>query len=261
MWSFKKWRAKNEQEEYGQSLVEVALILLLVALAAVVIINVMEPTVANVFSEIVDEAPLAPPAIGEYTPPPTATIDPFFTPSATPTPSNTPIPSDTPTPTETPSETPTPSIQVSINFQRSFDPIPAGYEVDGGNAFGDRGNGYSYGWSSTNTGNARDRDNGSSPGQEYDTLNHMQLGGTYTWEIAVPNGTHEVYIVAGDPSFFNSVYVIEAEGVVIVSGTPSTGSRWVEGTGTVTVSDGRLTITSGAGASNNKIDFIQINPP
>jgi hypothetical protein len=46
-----------------------------------------------------------------------------------------------------------------------------------------------------------------------------------------------------------------------VNGTPSTTTRWLEGTSTVTVTDGRLTIRSGAGASNNKICFVEITPP
>jgi hypothetical protein len=79
-----------------------------------------------------------------------------------------------------------------------------------------------------------------------------------TWEIAVPNGTYRVRIVAGDPSYWDSVHRISAEGVLVVNGTPTTSNRWVEGTATVAVSDGRLTIGNYAGASNNKICFIEI---
>lgn len=253
---FKKWRADKQTKEQGQSLVEVALILLLVSLAAIVIINVMEPTVANVFSEIVDEAPLAPPSIGDYTPPPTPTIDPLFTPSATPIP---PSPTNTPIPSATPSPSSTPSFEVSVNFQRPFDPLPAGFELDGGAAYGNRGNGYTYGWGVTNS-NGRDRDNGASPGQEYDTLNHMQDDGRDDfWEIEVPNGDYTVYLVAGDPSFYNSTYIIEVEGVIVVSGVPSSANPWIEGTTTVTVTDGRLTVSNGPGSNNNKINFIEIS--
>ena len=44
----------------------------------------------------------------------------------------------------------------------------------------------------------------------------------------------------------------------MVNGTPSSAARWVEGAGTVTVADGRLTLTNAAGSSNNKICFIEI---
>ena len=65
-------------------------------------------------------------------------------------------------------------------------------------------------------------------------------------------------IVSGDASYFDSVYRIAAEGVVVVNGTPTSAARWVEGAGTVTVADGRLTLTNAAGSSNNKICFIEI---
>jgi len=47
--------------------------------------------------------------------------------------------------------------------------------------------------------------------------------------------------------------------VLAVNGTPGGGSNhWIEGTVTVNVTDGRLTITNAGGAVNNKIDYIEI---
>jgi hypothetical protein len=48
--------------------------------------------------------------------------------------------------------------------------------------------------------------------------------------------------------------------VTFISGTPSadTSNRFVEGSATVTVTDGKLTITSGPTAANNKINFLDI---
>jgi hypothetical protein len=46
--------------------------------------------------------------------------------------------------------------------------------------------------------------------------------------------------------------------VLAASGTPTSSIRWFEGTVTVTVSDGRLTISNATGASNNKICFVDI---
>ena len=77
-----------------------------------------------------------------------------------------------------------------------------------------------------------------------------QLFGERTWEVALPNGQYAVHLVAGDPSYTNSIYKFNAEGVLVVSGTPNSSSRWIEGTKTVTVSDGRLTITNALGASS-----------
>lgn len=150
---------------------------------------------------------------------------------------------------------------IKINFQPAKSPVPAGYLVDSGSAYGNRGNGYSYGWNKSNTGGAHDQNSSLSPDQRYDTFVQLQkTGGGSVWEIALPNGNYSVFAVAGDPLAFNSVYRINAEGVLTVSGTPTSASRWVSGTKTVTVSDGRLTIGNGSGASNNKICFIEITP-
>ena len=104
----------------------------------------------------------------------------------------------------------------------------------------------------------RDRNASNSPDQRYDTMIHMQLYGARTWEVAVPNGTYSVHIVAGDPSYTDSNMAITAEGNVIVSGALSNANHFLDGTKTVTVSDGKLTIGNGAGAVNDKLCFIQI---
>jgi YVTN family beta-propeller protein len=150
---------------------------------------------------------------------------------------------------------------VKINFQPTGAAVPAGYLRDDGAAFANRGNGYSYGWNVSNTSGTRDRNSSRSPDQRYDTLNHMQKsGGARSWEIAVPNGSYQVVVVSGDASHFDSVFRVNVEGILTVSGTPNTNTRWIAGTNTVTVSDGRLTVSNGAGASNNKICFIDIAP-
>jgi hypothetical protein len=48
--------------------------------------------------------------------------------------------------------------------------------------------------------------------------------------------------------------------VLVVSGTTTSGTRWLDGTATATVTDGRLTIRNAAGASSNKICFIAVTP-
>ena len=106
-----------------------------------------------------------------------------------------------------------PVFPVKINFQPAAAPVPSGYVVDSGAVYADRGNGYIYGWDANNSANTRDRDNPASPDQRFDTLIHTQKNGTFTWEIEVPNGTYEVRLVAGDPSFFDSVYKVNVEGV------------------------------------------------
>ena len=153
-----------------------------------------------------------------------------------------------------------PATSIRINFQPASAPVPAGYLVDGGLVFAARGNGQTYGWNADNTAQTRDRNAANSADQRYDTLTHLQKPGNpdAVWEIAVPNGTYVVRLVSGDASNFDSVFRTTVEGVLTVSGTPTTTTRWIEGTSTVTVTDGRLTIRSGAGASNNKICFVEI---
>jgi N-acetylneuraminic acid mutarotase len=142
-----------------------------------------------------------------------------------------------------------------INFQPAGSAVPSGYLVDGGQAFANRGNGLSYGWSADNAGAARDRNLSLSPDQRYDTLVHFN---SKSWEVAVPNGTYSVRIVAGDAGYFDGVFKIDAEGMRVVDGTPISSARWVEGSVLVNVSDGKLTLTNGAGSLNNKVCFIEI---
>ena len=148
---------------------------------------------------------------------------------------------------------------VKVNFQTNAATLFPGNLPDSGLTFANRGNGYSYGWDVDNTANARARNSALSFDVRYDTFNSLQKpGGGTTWEIAIPNGTYQVRIVSGDADNFDSNFQITAEGVLVVNGTPATAARWVEGFNLVTVNDGRLTVTSGAGAVNNKIAFVEI---
>jgi hypothetical protein len=174
------------------------------------------------------------------------------------------VPTQTPAPTHTPTTAPTftptaPSgaLEIKINFQTSRSSTPAGFMGDGGSVYGNRGNGYDYGWNVDNQDGARERNSSVSPDKPRDTLNHMQRAGTI-WEIALPNGSYQVRVVAGDPGFIDSVYKIEVEGVLVVDGVPNSSSRWVEGTAQVRVSDGKLTILNAPGAQNNKINYVEI---
>ena len=149
------------------------------------------------------------------------------------------------------------AVNVGINFQPPNRPVPAGYLPDVGRTYSDYGDGFTYGWDVANTA-YRDRNNSLSPDQRYDTLTHTQLYGNRTWALKVPNGTYSVRLVAGDPSDYGSTIRYNLEGTLALSGTTSSSQRWIEGTRTVTVSDGALTLTNGTGAKNNKIAFIDV---
>lgn len=153
-----------------------------------------------------------------------------------------------------------PQFLTQINFMPLMSTVPAGYAPDTGAIYGQQANGLRYGWNADNSANTRDRNAANSPDQRYDTFNHLQKSPLLNavWEIAVPNGSYRVRIVSGDPSHIDSVFKINAEGVLAVNGTPTSAQRWIEGTATVTVGDGRLTLTNASGAANNKICFIDI---
>lgn len=154
-----------------------------------------------------------------------------------------------------------PGFSARVNFQDTTSAGFAGYVADTGAVFGNRGNGYSYGWNQSNATTARNRNAANSPDERYDTLQHLQKpeNPNAVWELAVPNGTYTVRVVSGDPSHTDSVFRTTVEGVLAINATPTTANRWVEGTVTVTVADGRLTVGSASGASNNKINFIEVS--
>ena len=145
-----------------------------------------------------------------------------------------------------------------INFQpaSSSDPDTGAFQ-DTGLVYGERANGLRYGWNADNTANMRDR--------SYDVdiylqrFAHMQKGGTYTWEIAVPNGVYDVSMSAGDAFYTNSIYKINVEGVRVIDYTPTTARQWGYGSKIISVTDGKLTVTNAPGAVNNKINYIRIN--
>ncbi|MEN6429143.1 MAG: discoidin domain-containing protein [Phycisphaerales bacterium] len=145
-------------------------------------------------------------------------------------------------------------LVVKVNFQLDTAAVPEGYLMDCGEIFGDRGNGYSYGWSALAT--SDDRERNANNDQRYDTLVHFSKGSDKTWEIALPNDTYGLFFVCGDPSNTDQTNTLDVEGVIFTD--PDGQDNFDEYSGTVEVKDGRLTIKPAAGASNAKICFIDI---
>ncbi len=143
---------------------------------------------------------------------------------------------------------------IKVNFQPASTDSPAGYLVDGGLVFGDRGNGYSYGWASANV-TAVDRNSSASADQRYDTMVNLPAGGA--WEIALPNGQYSVKLVCGDAGS-TGTYKVNIETVPVVDAQTSNLKRWIEQSIAVVVSDGRLTISGAPGCSRAKICFVEI---
>jgi hypothetical protein len=149
---------------------------------------------------------------------------------------------------------------------------PAGFMTDSGARFGVRAPGSSYGWNIDNSTNIRDRSESKyakdkknpsvkGPDHRYDCMAYMdgeKMKERAFWEIAVPNGTYKVHVVAGDAQKYDSIYGLTAEKAVVVQGVPEFAKRWVEGTAVVDVKDGRLTINNTPSSSNNKLCFVEI---
>lgn len=147
---------------------------------------------------------------------------------------------------------------ISVNFQTPQAPsVPEGYRSDFGATYGRRANGATYGFSSDMTSDAINRDDARSPDERYDTFNYLRDG--QTWQVNVHEpGTYRVRVVAGDPTVFNSAIRISAEHVIVTEGTTTSELRWFDGTTTVSVTDGALTLASAPGAVNNKLNFVEI---
>ena len=118
------------------------------------------------------------------------------------------------------------SFYLGVNFQpASVATSVPGYRTDIGGAYAKRANGLTYGWNNDNSSAARQRKSSLSPDQKFDTLTTMPVG--KTWGAAVPNGTYNVRIVVGDPSFTPSHYAFVVEGVKVIDRANNTTEHHV----------------------------------
>jgi|GEM_PF-6060040 len=148
---------------------------------------------------------------------------------------------------------PTSGFSAKVNFQTSATTTPAGYVGDSGQTYAAR-NSLTYGWSVDKTSRARERN--VDPDKRRDTLVHFDTTDVL-WEIAVPSGTYSYTIVCGDPSHSDQVNTIQIESTTL---TDPNGAvlGFDTYTGTVSVTDGRVTLRMAAGASNAKICYIDL---
>jgi hypothetical protein len=145
-------------------------------------------------------------------------------------------------------------------------PTPPGYVQDIGEIFGDRGNGFTYGWDRNIVVDGRYRQNANSPDLRFDTFMHMiKATPPAVWEVVIPNGTYDVRVVGGDPTATDSLFQYDVEGVVTPTYTAVSGAWWADFSLSATVNDGRLTLRSGPASQttthNNKVCFIDIVAP
>ena len=156
-----------------------------------------------------------------------------------------------------------------INFAPTGVAQPHRYVNDSGAAYTDT---KGYGWISQSSsaplsivGNSRDRDAAKFADQRLDTFMCMQYAGSggvnqpARWQHALPVGTYDVTVSAGDASFTTgSTHRIAAEGVVAIDDfVPTSSTRFEQATVRVSVTDGFLTLDA-AGGTNTKINFVEI---
>ena len=147
------------------------------------------------------------------------------------------------------------TFPLKINFQPTGVAVPTGYVADFGDVYGARTTSLTYGWSVSHTGNARKR--GVNADARLDTLNQFHAGAK--WEVAVPNGTYNVLVSIGDPSYA-STFTLNVEGVSYWKATSLAVNKFLQLTKSVTVTDGRLTIDQGTAAEMaTRIDYVEIS--
>ena len=161
--------------------------------------------------------------------------------------------------------TPVNTGAVQINFQTTGAATPAGWAPDTGDAFTTaRGYGWLVGGTPTDRSSAaraRTLPAGDPLRQTFNIIQNDVVGTLTdgTWEYALPNGEYAVEVSVGDAGFTDSVHSVSVEGVNIISQfLPSTGNLFQSAGGIVSVTDNRLTMTSGFNGSNTKVNWIKI---
>lgn len=163
-----------------------------------------------------------------------------------------------------------PLYTAKVVFQPKEKATPTGYIADSGAPFGPRtGTGKVFGWSADVAAFVKDRNKpaqddppaAKGPDVRYmgsAFMDHAEMKQPAFWEMAVPNGKYKVHVVAGDATFYDSIYAVDVEGVTIAEGIPDSTRRWVEGTQIVVVKDGKLTVNNHSKGINNKLCFLEI---
>jgi regulation of enolase protein 1 (concanavalin A-like superfamily) len=154
-----------------------------------------------------------------------------------------------------------------VNFQTETAVTPGGYLADYGQAY-DASRGYGWVAQSDGTplslvGNGRERnvivDKRMDTFMMPQSLPSSGIPTVGAWKANIANGTYNVTIGVGDPSYIDSVDVVNVEGTQIVNFTPTTSIPQTTASAKVTVTDGVLNMDE-VGGTNTKIDYIDVVP-
>ncbi len=145
---------------------------------------------------------------------------------------------------------------LSFDFTHSAAQTAAGYITDAGKKYSTQSK-QTFGWNIDNTDNTRNRRTDEI--LRYDTIAFMGIDKSATkWELALQTGLYEIGIVAGDAKYADGHYVVKAEGTTVVNHNPTKAAKFGKGYSQVWVTDGKLTISSGGGAENNKLVSVTV---
>jgi hypothetical protein len=154
------------------------------------------------------------------------------------------------------------NVVAQVDFAPQGSTPPQGWVTDSGELFtATRG----YGWVRTEGGAAKTADTRTRT-EETDPLDSTLMivdDATVAavtdgeWEYALPDGTYTVTTSVGDAGYADSTHGVSAEGVPLVAGfTPSAPGDYRQGTQTVQVNDGRLTLASTG--TNTKLQWVTV---
>lgn len=149
-------------------------------------------------------------------------------------------------------------FQLNINFGPYEADAPSGYINVANQLFGPI-LGYEMGWLTADAVPVK-RTAGSAPDNRYSTyVRPGYQGVNRTFEVSVPDGTYRVRAVAGSPDEYGSTTKFWVEGTNVINGVTDSIDPFLSGVATVTVTDGRLTISSDAAtAPNSRLAFVDI---
>jgi hypothetical protein len=139
---------------------------------------------------------------------------------------------------------------VDIDFAPVSPGAAAGFELDSGAVYADRGNGFTYGWDTDQTGYMFAKPGSSA--QENRTVLKTLAGTTRTWELAVPNGMYFVSVAVGDETQNNAANRVTIEDNLFVPNVNLSATEYytVENA-IVYVYDGKLTLKVGGGTEGS----------
>ncbi len=154
-----------------------------------------------------------------------------------------------------------------------------GYLPDYGYVYGDRGNGYSYGWNEDNSSNAfwrltiSTKDETSLVPVDTDYRRNSIIttaDGARYWEIGLDNGMYYVHLMCGEPGDPRNLYdpsanvlrnnTMNIEGTIVTDPDGALNSDYDEYYAVVNVTDGNLTISQAPGGDDSAVCFVDIHP-